>query len=265
MGVSKNKQFLLRPILLQLFQNGNFLLAVLGRSCPPPFAVYNIFTAGDNAMLCESNIVWIGIWVVMFDSHRLDNCWLAIQVRSGWELRTAEALRASGYEEFVPLHEQKRERSGRTGIVRVPLFTGYVFFRFEARNERPVVLIPGVIRFVGTRNSPVPIQISEIESLQIASRARANWGPHPYLEFGATVEIYSGPLCGLKGNIVRFKNKSRLVISVNLIRESVFVEVEEHDVRPIVPLSMDTRNLCYNHNISTHDRARHHPPRPQEA
>lgn len=168
----------------------------------------------------------------MFDTCRLDNCWLAIQVKPGWELRTAEALQASGYEEFVPMYEQKRQWSRRIRVVRVPLFTGYVFFRFQAHNGRPVVFIPGVIRFVGMGSSPTPIDPSEIESLRIASNARVAWGPYPFLAPGDQIEVHNGPLMGLKGQIVRFKNKSRLIISVNLIQESVFVEIEEHDIRP---------------------------------
>jgi transcription antitermination factor NusG len=181
----------------------------------------------------------------VFNYRRLDNCWLAIQVRSGWELRTAEALRASGYEEFVPLYLQKRQKAGIARTVSVPLFTGYVFFRFEARNPRPVLFIPGVIRFVGTGNSPVPIEKEEIDSLRIASRARVNWGPYPFLEFGETVEIHNGPLSGLKGKITRFKNKNRLIITVNLIQESVFVEVEEDDVRRIPPHELSAEVYSY--------------------
>ena len=190
----------------------------------------------------------------MLDSSRLDNCWLAIQVRPGWELRTAKALHTSGYEEFVPMYEQKREWSHRIRIVNVPLFTGYVFFRFQAQNVRPVVLIPGVIRFVGMGNSPTPIDPSEIESLKIAYSAKAHWEPYYFLELGATVEVQNGPLLGLKGHLVRFKNKSRLIININLIRKSVFVEINEHDVRPIHDLNAPIA-LC-SQDISAADSFR---------
>jgi transcription antitermination factor NusG len=171
----------------------------------------------------------------MFDYRRLDNCWLAVQVRSGWEFRTAEALRTSGYEEFVPSYLQKRQRAGSLWTVSMPLFSGYVFFRFEACNPRPVLFIPGVMRFVGTGNCPVPIDKEEIESLRVASQARADWGPYPFLGFNDMVEIHNGPLAGLKGKIIKFKNKNRLIISVNLICKSVFVEIQEDDVTRILP------------------------------
>lgn len=186
----------------------------------------------------------------MFDARGLDNCWLAIQVRPGWELRTAQILHASGYQEFVPIYEQKRQWSRRIRVVRVPLFTGYVFFQFQVQNDRPVVFIPGVIRFVGIKNSPTPIDSSEIESLKIANSARITWGPYPFLAAGTMVEIQSGPLAGLKGHVVRFKNKSRLIISVNLIQQSVFVEIEEHDLRPAVN-GLNTPIAVYGEKTST--------------
>jgi transcription antitermination factor NusG len=173
-------------------------------------------------------------WVedCVFDAQGLDNCWLAIQVRSGWELRIAQILHASGHEGFVPTYAQKRQWSRRVSVAQAPLFTGYVFFRFHAWNKRPVVFIPGVIRFVGMGSSPTPIDPSEMEALKIANSACIAWGPCPFLAPGTMVEIQSGPLIGLKGHVVRFKNRTRLIINVNLIQQSVFVEIEEQEVRP---------------------------------
>lgn len=169
----------------------------------------------------------------MFDAQGLDNCWLAIQVRSGWELRIAQILHANGYEGFVPTYVRKRQWSRRVSVARAPLFTGYVFFRFHAWNKRPVVFIPGVIRFVGVGSSPTPIDPSEIESLKIANSACVACRPCPFLASGTMVEIQSGPLIGVQGHVVRVKNRTHLIINVNLIQQSVFVEIEEQDVRPL--------------------------------
>jgi hypothetical protein len=37
----------------------------------------------------------------------------------------------------------------------------------------------------------------------------------------------------VRGKIVRFKNKQRLILSVNLIKKSVFVEVDGYEVVPL--------------------------------
>lgn len=170
---------------------------------------------------------------MMCDLENLDKRWLCLQVKSGGEFRSALGLKERGYETFVPVFEQKRQWSDRVKIVQVPLFTGYVFLRFNAGNSYSIVAAPGVLRFVGSGKMPTPIEDSEIEALQITTQTGLLCGPCAFLEVGQEVGVRLGPLVFLKGKIVRFKNKQRLILSVNLIRRSVFVEVDGYEVVPI--------------------------------
>ena len=166
----------------------------------------------------------------------LDGRWLALQVRSTWELRIGAGLRERGYEEFVPLYRQKRKWSDRTKIVDTPLFTGYIFVRFDAQNNQPIIGVPGVIGFVGVNHIPIPIEDSEIEALRVITEGVSNYGPCDFLRMGPQeVEIEHGPLAGLKGKIVRFKNQQRLVVSVELLQKSVFVELDSYDLSMPTP------------------------------
>lgn len=170
---------------------------------------------------------------MLLDFENFDQRWLCLQVRSGWEFRSALGLKERGYEHFIPTFKQKREWSDRTKIVEVPLFTGYVFLRFDVQNDHPVVTVPGVIRFVGTGKMPTPIDNAEIEALQLTTRTGLTCGPCAFLAVGQEVEIRLGPLASMRGKIVRFKNKQRLILSVNLIQKSVFVEIDGYEVTPV--------------------------------
>jgi len=165
--------------------------------------------------------------------ENLDKLWLCVQVKSGGEFRSASGLKERGYETFVPVFEQKRHWSDRVRMVQVPLFTGYVFLRFNAESSHPVVTAPGVLRFVGTGKMPVPIEDSVIEALQLTSRTGLRCGPCAFLPVGQEVEVRLGPFTSLRGKIERFKNKHRLILSVSLIKKSVFVEVDGYEVVPI--------------------------------
>jgi transcription antitermination factor NusG len=173
--------------------------------------------------------------IMALDFESLDRRWICLQVRSGCEFKSAIGLKERGYESFVPVFEQKRQWSDRTKIVQVPLFTGYVFLRFNSSNNHRVVAVPGVIRFVGTAGMPTPIEDSEIEALQLTARAGLVCGPCAFFQVGQEVEVRLGPLASLRGRIVRFKNKQRLILSVNLIQKSVFVEIGGYEVVPITP------------------------------
>ncbi len=50
--------------------------------------------------------------------------------------------------------------------------------------------------------------------------------PHPFLKDGNPVRIRTGALAGIEGLLVRIKNQSRVVISVQLLQKSVSVEAE---------------------------------------
>lgn len=80
---------------------------------------------------------------------------------------------------------------------------------------------------------PVPIEDSEIHALQVATSAAVGWGPWPFINIGQEVEIRRGPLSGIRGTLVRFNNRQRLIITVNLLMQSAFVEIEGDEVTPI--------------------------------
>lgn len=183
---------------------------------------------------------------MMCSFENLDKRWVCVQVKSGGEFRSALGLQERGYESFVPVFEEKRLWSDRVRIIQVPLFTGYVFLRFNAASSWPAVTAPGVLRFVGTGKTPTPIEDLEIEALQITSRTGLLCGPCAFLEVGQEVEVRMGPFISLRGKIVRFKNKQRLILSINLIQKSVFVEVDGHEVVPL-PASFSTTNVPANY------------------
>lgn len=180
------------------------------------------------------------------DFGNLDKRWLCVQVKSGVEFRSALCLNERGYETFVPVFEQKRQWSDRAKIVQVPLFTGYVFLRFNANSNYLAVTAPGVLRFVGTRKMPIPIEDSEIEALQFTTQAGLTCGPCAFLEAGQEVEVRLGPMVSVRGKIVRFKNKQRLILSVNVIQKSMFVEVDSYEVAPVRPTLLTGREHIPN-------------------
>lgn len=174
------------------------------------------------------------------DFEKLDKRWLALQVRTGWEVKSAADLRSKGYEEFVPMVREKRQWSDRVKTIETPLFTSYVFVRFDVRNPLRIMSVPGAIRFVSSGVRPVPVEDAEIESLRILREAGVSVQPCEFLEVGQQVRIGRGALHGLQGSIARVKNRDRIVVSVTLLKRSVFVELDSCDVSGAIPVSHAT-------------------------
>lgn len=165
------------------------------------------------------------------DLDRLDKCWFAIQVRPRYEFLVACILRSKGFEEFMPSYKSKRQWSDRKKQIELPLFPGYVFCRFNAQIRVPIVTTPGFLRVVSPH---IPIPDSEIEAIQAVVASGVPASPCSYIKVGSQVQLIGGPLAGIQGVLVSYRNQHRLVLSVTLVQSSISVEVDYTDVRPIV-------------------------------
>jgi transcription antitermination factor NusG len=170
----------------------------------------------------------------MMDASQIDKRWLAVQVHAGREFMAANGMKYRGYSEFVPTYEKRCRDLTSSVIKRLPLFTGYVFVQFDAENRHALVKVPYVIRLVGNGPHPTPIDDTEIKALMIATTSGRKCGPCSFANTGQQVEIENGALKGVRGTLVRWKNGNRLLISINLLRQSVLVELDSYDVAPMV-------------------------------
>ena len=161
------------------------------------------------------------------------NDWFALQVRHRWESRTQSLLSGKGFETILPSYEAKRAWSDRERIVKVPLFPGYLFCRFDVHNRLPVLITPGVISVVGSGKTPIAVEEAEIDAIQRVVLSGVKAQPWPYLEIGERVRINGDVLDGMEGILASFKGRQRVIISVTLLRRSVALEVDRAQIHPI--------------------------------
>jgi len=95
-----------------------------------------------------------------------------------------------------------------------------------------VLQVPGVVSIVSSGREPSALASDEIESLRSGLPQR-HFEPHPYLTAGDRVRIVNGPLTGLAGVLVRKKNSVRVVLTLDLIMQSVAVEIGTDEIEPL--------------------------------
>jgi transcription antitermination factor NusG len=166
-------------------------------------------------------------------SHYLEPHWYAAYVSANHEKRVGQQLQLRAIEHFLPLYDSVRRWKDRRINLQLPLFPGYVFVHLALRDRLQVLETRGVAKLVGFNGAPTPLPQLEIEALRttLGDGVRAN--PHPYLKVGRRVRVKAGPLEGMQGILVRRKNVSRFVISLDLIMRSVAVEVEALELEPM--------------------------------
>jgi transcription antitermination factor NusG len=117
----------------------------------------------------------------------------------------------------------------------LPLFSGYLFCRLDLNKRLPIILTPGVIRFVGIGKTPLPVDEKEMAAVMAIVSAGLLAEPHPYLRVGQRVRIDHGTLAGVEGIVRLAKKAARLVVSVSLLQRSVAVEIDEAWLSPVGP------------------------------
>jgi transcription termination/antitermination protein NusG len=152
--------------------------------------------------------------------------WYALRTRSRFEAVTAAALRDKGFDEFLPVWRSRRRWSDRVKELDLPLFPGYVFCRFSARDKFPVLDSPGVLHIVSAGTRLIPIEDREIEGVRMVCDAGVPAVPWNEGVAGQRLMVVKGPLKGVEGTLVRVKDQYRLVVSISLLQRSVSAELQ---------------------------------------
>jgi transcription antitermination factor NusG len=105
------------------------------------------------------------------------------------------------------------------------MFPGYLFCRFGPEVWGPIVTTPGVIRILGAGNRPTPIEDAEIERIHRIADAEIDVEPCRFLQVGHRIRVTDGPLTGVEGALSSVRGRDRLVVSVELLRRSIAVEL----------------------------------------
>jgi transcription antitermination factor NusG len=156
--------------------------------------------------------------------------WRALWTRSHCEQLVHDQLAGNGFHPFLPRLAAWTVRAGKPVRTHQPMFPGYLFLHdaLDSRSYLQVVRTRGLVAVLGDRWD----RLAEIPEGDIAAVARLQQVdvpvfPHPYLAAGHRVRILHGPLAGLEGMLLQHRAKKQLlVISVELLRRSVAVEVE---------------------------------------
>src|SRR6185437_10847344 len=160
------------------------------------------------------------------------SAWWVLYTRHQHEKAVAEMLSAKGFEVFLPLYESIRRWKDRSKLLTLPLFPCYVFVRGGLNRRLQVVTTPGVhmILFNGERIAIIPE--AEIQAIRKAVEGPFRVEPHPFLKCGERVRVTRGSMEGVEGVLLRKKNLCRLVLSVDMMAQSVAVEIDAADVEP---------------------------------
>jgi len=161
--------------------------------------------------------------------------WWALYTRHQHERVVADTLSAKGFEVFLPVYESVRRWKDRSKVLSLPLFPCYVFVRGGLGRRLQIVTTPGVHMILSHGETFAVIPETELQAIRRTVEGHFRVEPHPFLRCGDRVRVTRGSMQGIEGILVRKKNIFRLVLSVEMLAQSVGVEVDAADVEPVKP------------------------------
>lgn len=160
--------------------------------------------------------------------------WCAVYTRHQHEKTVAEMLQVKGFEVFLPLYDSIRRWKDRKKLLSLPLFPGYVFVRGAIEKRLPILTTPGVHMIISRGDRVATIPEEEIGAIRRTVEGKFQAEPHPFLRCGERVRVICGSLEGVEGVLTRKKNLCRLILSVEMLAQSVAVEIDALDVMPVI-------------------------------
>jgi transcription antitermination factor NusG len=158
--------------------------------------------------------------------------WFALWTRSRHEKAVAATLNTLGVCHYLPLRSEVRQWSDRKQAVSVPLFSGYLFVFLNPGKDSllHVLRVPGVHGLVGNHMGISPIAEQQIEDIKTVLATGVSCDVQPVFEEGDRVRVKRGLLAGIEGTLVRAKSGTRLLVSIEMIRQSISITISPHDV-----------------------------------
>jgi len=150
-----------------------------------------------------------------------DRCWWVLHTRPRQEKRLAQQMHQRQIPFFLPLIARRLRIRNRIVHSHLPLFPGYLFL-LGTRDERLAALGTGRV----VQPLQVPNQLLLWHDLRQIHRlivSGAPLTPEGKLVPGATVEIRSGPLTGLRGTIIESVSGRRFLVRVDFIQRGASV------------------------------------------
>ena len=182
----------------------------------------------------------------MAETTSAQNQWYVVHVLSGQENKVAENLRRRMkteemgdvvFEVLVPTERVSEIKRGKKTETTRKFFPGYLIVNMYLIDENKKLVdrawyfvrdTPGVLGFAGTKDRPVPMRDSEVESLLAQMREREDKvKPKLSFEIGETVKVADGPFQNQSGIVEEIDPvRGKLRVSVTIFGRTAPVELE---------------------------------------
>mgnify|MGYP003646457760 CR=1 FL=1 len=144
-------------------------------------------------------------------------------------------LKRQGFQTFLPMEEETRQRNGKFVTAMRPLFPGYIFVAFDVAKGfwRTVNSTYGITHLVSFGKEPTAVPLDLVSQLMLRSDARGKSLPPMLLKPGDQVTLTQGPFANFIAEIEKTAPDRRAWVLMEIMGGQTRVAVEADQLRAL--------------------------------
>lgn len=159
-----------------------------------------------------------------------DRRWCALHTRARHEKKVLAACERLAVPAYLPLHVSRTFSGGKVNTFNVPMFAGYVFAALQPGELSQLKRTNSVAQKIDAEDEQGLLR--DLRSVRTVEVAALELELSPSFRRGQRVLVTEGPLAGVVGTVVRYKNRKRLQVAVEAINQAILVEVPKEALVP---------------------------------
>ena len=161
--------------------------------------------------------------------------WYVLHTRSKFENVVYQNLIKKNKNVFLPTIRKRSRRRDRRLFLQQPLFPGYLFIKTPVTPaaKLDVLKTVGVVKLIGNRDIPIPVDPEVIESLKIIIHANEQVEAVQCLRHGDAVRVVAGPFAGVVGIFLQYQGTERVVVNIDAMGRAASINVSVDDIEPL--------------------------------
>ena len=152
--------------------------------------------------------------------------WYALYTKPRFEKKAEKELRMKGIEVYLPLEKRLKQWSDRKKWVHEPLIRSYIFVRTTKSELQNAYHTPGIVTIIRFEGEPAPVQDKQIQAIKDILNSKESYEvTADSFEIGTFVEVTTGDLKGLKGEMVEHLNRFKVLIRLEVIQQNIIINI----------------------------------------
>lgn len=167
--------------------------------------------------------------------HDRGTSWFLAQLKPNCAKIADKNLKRQGFQTFLPMEEETRQRSGKFVTTMRPLFPGYIFVAFDVTRGfwRSVNSTYGITRLVSLGKEPTAVPQDLVSQLMLRCNAKGKLQPPKLLRAGDQVTLTKGPFANFVAEVEKIAPDQRVWLLMEIMGNRTRVAVGADQLRSV--------------------------------